>query len=320
MKLIQLRYYCGVVEHGGFIAASRELNVVQPALSRQISDLEKQLGSTLLLRGPGGTEMTDSGQKFYIHAKAILEKIEIAQADMQTNSELLEGDISIALPVGMASQLASAIVQDVTLHHPRISIQIEDGLGYQAGQAVDSAKVDFAILANVGNLKNVTFEPVLEESLFLFSKRDEPSPNTRDIDLIDLQNIDLIMPNRKVHVRRNLENAMLAKGGSVTVRYEQQSLLTIRSMVRAGIGATVLNWPSMSDLWYSGEVDGRKISNPSLSRTVCLAIPNTRPLSKSAKAVYDIVRQTLLNEVNKGNWKSGQVVENPQSSAPLEPQ
>jgi LysR family nitrogen assimilation transcriptional regulator len=123
------------------------------------------------------------------------------------------------------------------------------------------------------------------------------------------------MPNRKVHVRRNLENTMLKIGGRLNVCYEQQSLLTIRSMVKTGIGATVMNWPSMSDLWFSGDLDGRRIVNPGLSRTICLAVPNSRPLSAVATAAYGIVRQTMVSEVENGNWKGGRLLETSEKDA-----
>ncbi len=309
MKLIQIQYFCGVVEQGGFIAASRELNIAQPALSRQISDLESEMGCLLFIRGPGGTNATEAGRKFYVHARAILEKIDMAKADMLSNSDLLSGEVTMALPVGMASQLAATIVQEVERKCPAISVHIEDGLGYQAGQLIDAAKVDFGIISNVGNLQNVTFDPVLREHLFLFCKRRKFDPDTTDVELAELRDRDLIMPNRKVDVRRNLENAMIKIGCQPRVRYEQQSLLTIRSMVRAGVGAAVLNWPAMADLWAAGDLDARRIVKPDLTRTVCLATPNSRPLSKAAIAVYDIVRHVMSAEVESGNWRGGHIVE-----------
>jgi LysR family transcriptional regulator, nitrogen assimilation regulatory protein len=308
MKLIQLNYYCGVVEHGGFIAAARELNVAQPALSRQISDLENELERQLLLRGPGGTTVTDAGQRFYTHAKKILEQISTAKADLQVGKFGLVGDISIALPVGMASQLASKIVQNINVEHPGIAVRIQDGLGYETGQAIDAGKVDFGLLANVGNLQNTTFDPVFEECLYLFSRR-TGEPDTSDIDLITLQDIPLIVPNRKVNVRRMLENGMIRIGGHLTVAYEQQSLLTIRSMVKAGIGSAVMNWPSLSDMWVSGDIDGRRITNPGLSRTVCLGVANSRPLTATANAAYGIVRRTMIDEVKNGEWRGAVILD-----------
>ncbi len=307
MKLIQIQYFCGVVEHGGFIAAAAQLNIAQPALSRQISELERELACKLLQRGPAGTTVTDDGQRFYTHAKKIMENIDIAKADMRFGNTRLAGEITIALPVGMAAQLAATIVQNVNREHPGIAVRIEDALGYETGQAIDSGKVDFGLLPNVGNLQNASFDPLLEEHLYLFTKR-SGEPDTTDIDLIALQDMPLIMPNRKVNVRRILENGMMRLGGHLKVAYEQQSLLTIRSMVKAGIGATVLNWPSMSDLWVSGDLDARQIVNPGLSRTVCLARPKMRPLSTAAAAAYDIVRKTIIDEANNGNWRGGIVL------------
>ena len=307
MKIFQIKYFCGIVENGGFIATKAALVAQMDRVDETVVELEKELDCQLLLRGPGGTKVTEMGQKFYLHARDILEKIDAARADVRRSANVFEGDVSIALPVGMASQLAAPIVEAVGHAHPGITVRIEDGLGYQAGQSIDAGKVDFGILVNLGHLQNVTFEPVLEEDLFFFTKREGTEPNTTDVDLINLQGIPLAMPNRKVNVRRNLETAMIKLNGQLNIQYEQQSLLTIRSMVKAGIGATVLNWPSMSDLWFSGDIDARRIVNPRLSRVVCLAIPNSRPLSKAAAVAYDIVRNIMVGEVEQGNWRGGQV-------------
>ena len=171
MKFIQIQYFCGVVEHGGFIAAAAQLNIAQPALSRQISELEKELDCKLLSRGPGGTTVTDEGNRFYAHAKKIMDQIVTAKADLKLGSSRLEGKITIALPVGMASQLAATIVQNVNRQYQGIAVRIEYALGYEPAKAIDAGRVDFGLLPNVGNLQNASFDPLIKEYLFLFSKR-----------------------------------------------------------------------------------------------------------------------------------------------------
>ncbi|WP_127115863.1 LysR substrate-binding domain-containing protein [Shimia sediminis] len=307
MKLIQLRYFCSIVENGGFIAASRELFIAQPALSRQIVDLEAEIGAELLVRGPSGTQVTEAGRRFYGHAKSILEHVEQAKNDASSAAGKLAGDIMIALPVGMAGMLAATIVQAVERLYPDINVAIIDGLGFEAGQALESGKADFGVLPNVGRLQDVAFEPVVREELFLFSKRQGGEPDNSDLRLAELAHFDLVMPNRRVHVRRALEDAMLETGKSLKVRYEQQSLLTIRGMVMAGVGATVLNWPSMADILVMGEIDARRIVDPKLSRNVSLAVPKIRPLTPVSQAVYNVVRDVLILEVRKGHWK-GEVI------------
>ena len=307
MKLIQLKYFASIVENGGFIAASKELNVAQPALSRQVVELEAEIGVDLLNRGPGGTTVTGAGQRFYHHTRAILDKVEIARLDARRSSGELVGEIRIAVPVGIAGLLAPKIVQKAQQLYPDITVTIEDGLGFQTGQVIDAGRVDFGIIPNVGRLQNVILQPILQENLFLFSKRQGTAPISADIPLHEIENQNLIMPNRKVHVRRSLEEAFLQIGRKLTVSYEQQSLLTIRSMVRAGVGSTVLNWPAMADVWETGDVDARRIVNPSLSRIISLAVPSMRPLTSASRAVYEIVQQTLIAEVTEGNWK-GQLI------------
>lgn len=307
MKLIQLNYFCAIVENGGFISASRELHIAQPALSRQIVALEAEIGVGLLNRGSSGTRVTEAGRKFYSHAKSILEQIENARRDTYSVGGKLAGDIKIALPVGMAGMLAAIIVQTLERFYPDIRVSIMDGLGFEAGHAIETGKVDFGIIPNVGRLQDVIFDPVLTEDLFLFSKRVNNEPNSTDVSVDEISRMGLVMPNRQVHVRRTLEEAMMQRGKKLFVRYEQQSLLTIRGMVWAGVGATVLNWPSMADMLRGGEIDARRIVDPILSRNISLGIPNIRPLTPVSQAVYDVVRDVLISEVQNGNWK-GEVI------------
>ena len=303
MKLIQLKYFSSIVENGGFIAASNELGVAQPALSRQIGELEAELGAELLKRGPAGTAVTDAGQRFYQHTRSILEQLEIASEDVRQRVADAVGEVRIAIPFGFAELLAPKIIQRMEQDHPGVVVTIVDGLGYQAGHAVDAGTVDFGIIANVVRLPNVTFQPVLRENMFLFSKRKGTRPDTSPISLAELEGQRLIMPNRKVHVRRFLEEALMDIGRNATISYEQQSLLTIRSMVRSGVGATVLNWPSMADVWHTGDLDARQIVDPALTRVVALAAPTIRPMTNAARVVRQITRQIMVAEVTIGNWK-----------------
>ncbi len=309
VKLTQLKYFASIVENGGFIAAARDVNVAQPALSRQIAELEAEIGVELLNRGPGGTTVTQAGQRFYRHARTILAQIQIASTDARQSSGDLIGEIRIAIPVGYAGFLAPKIVALVERSYPDLTITIVDGLGYQTGELIEAGKVDFGIISDVGSLPNVLVEPVLQEDLFVFSKRQEIKPVMSDMPLVDLESLKLIMPGRKVHVRRIVEEALMQTGRKLTVSYEQQSLLTIRSMVCAGVGSTVMHWPSMADIWDAGYLDARSIVNPGLSRTVSLAIPTLRPLTSASRTVYNIIRQILVSDVTEGRWRGHLVVQ-----------
>src|ERR1700739_1982784 len=79
MELRHLRYFIAVAEEAGLtLAAERRLHVAQPSLSRQIRDLELEVGAQLLIRGPRGMELTQPGRAFLDHAKLALAQIEVA--------------------------------------------------------------------------------------------------------------------------------------------------------------------------------------------------------------------------------------------------
>src|ERR1700757_987588 len=79
MELRHLRYFVAVAEAGSLtVAADRELHTSQPSLSRQIRDLEDEVGAQLLRRSAPGIELTAAGQTFLNHARPVLSQVEAA--------------------------------------------------------------------------------------------------------------------------------------------------------------------------------------------------------------------------------------------------
>ncbi len=303
MKLIQLRYFVSIVETGGFIAASRELSVAQPALSRQISELEAELDRQLLNRGRQGVSMTNAGRRFYEHARSILEQVEIARSETRNDSGSAIGNVRVALQVGAAGLIGPKLVQRMAADYPDVLITIVDGLGYQSGKAIETGNVDLGVVPNAESLTGAVFEPILDEHLFCVLPPQGSDRDTSDIPLRHVERLNLVMPSRTVHVRRHVENVVARTGRSLNVRYEQQSMITILALVQAGVGATILGWPPIHALWQDGKLDARRIVRPEISRVISLARPANRPLSSAAQATQETLRSLLISEVKADTWK-----------------
>ncbi len=303
MKLVQLEYFAAIVETGSFVAAARELDVAQPALSRQIGLLETELGNAVLRRGRKGATPTTSGKLFYAHARSILDHLEHATTEARTGLDSPSGEVRVALSVGTAALIGPKLVQRMSAQYHEVKVSIVDGLSHQTGDTIESGRANLGIVTGADLLVGATTQAVLEEHLYLVSKRKACKPQSSTVTLKEVAASELVMPGRVVHLRRYMEDMANRYGHKLNVRYEQQSLLTILSLVRAGVGSVVIGWPAIQSLWESGDIDAHRIVEPQLSRIVSLAVPNNRPLSLAAKATYDTLHDLLVEEVTAGNWK-----------------
>src|SRR4051794_19601907 len=106
MDLKQLRYFVAIADYGSLTKAATHLRIAQPALSLQISNLEKELHSQLLNRSPRGVTLTESGRILYRHSRLILRQLEQARKEIQVGVVAASGLVAIGLPTTVTAPLA----------------------------------------------------------------------------------------------------------------------------------------------------------------------------------------------------------------------
>jgi LysR family hca operon transcriptional activator len=140
MELRHLRYFVAVAEEGSMtVAAERRLHIAQPSLSRQIRDLENEIGATLLTRSVHGVALTDAGEVFLSHARTVLAQVDKAReaarqaanpTSLSVTLGFLSGEDIEWLPEAMEvlrSKLPAVEVRVVTSHSPDIAKAIMRG-------------------------------------------------------------------------------------------------------------------------------------------------------------------------------------------------
>ena len=146
MELRHLRYFVAVAEEGGFVRAARRLHVAQPALSRQIRDLERDVGVELVDRDPRSSRLTPAGEAVLHETKAILGEVNRAIERAQGARRGLAGRCSICtgrLPTwnGMVAGLLTAIRRD----YPMVEVDVSEAVTRVQWMAVRSEKSDLGI-------------------------------------------------------------------------------------------------------------------------------------------------------------------------------
>lgn len=303
ISLRQLRYFVDVVEQRGFTAAARVLHIAQPALSRQIAQLEEDLGERLLVRQSDGVVPTDAGMRLYDLARAILERVNGAQEAVRGQHSEPQGRVSVALPTTGGTDLITELVHACAVELPKVSLQIIDGVSTQTGHVLESGMVDFGVVPNADEVPGIEAEPLFDEHLFLVRQAQGSAEQPPEVPFATVATTPLVLGPRSMHLRRYLEQQASAAGLTLNIAHEQRSASTIAGFVRAGLGATVTNWPSLREYFPDGHVIAQRIVDPSLRRTIAIGHAASRPLNLAARATHDVLRRLLLERLRDGRWR-----------------
>src|SRR4051812_28974660 len=145
MELRHLRYFAAVAAHGSFNRAAQNLHLTQPALSRQVKDLEDEIGVPLFLRGKNAVSLTAAGELFYEDARDLL-----ARADQAV--QRVRGEVrSEVLRVGYAPSLTAGImpraIEQVQTSTPRVRLELSDLSPLEMSEKASLGLLDLVLTA-----------------------------------------------------------------------------------------------------------------------------------------------------------------------------
>jgi DNA-binding transcriptional LysR family regulator len=146
MELRHLRYFVAVAEEATLVAAARRLGVAQPALTRQIHALERELDVELLERGPKGVSLTPAGDVALASARHVLRQVDVAVGRARGSGEGIAGRcVLCAGDRSLATGLLGRIVERVRARYPAIEIDVIEGAGERQLRALEVGDADVGI-------------------------------------------------------------------------------------------------------------------------------------------------------------------------------
>jgi DNA-binding transcriptional LysR family regulator len=238
MEIHQLRAFDAIAREGSFLAAAARLDVSQSSLSHAIAALERELGARLLDRGRYGAKPTDAGRRILPYARQVLASLDAIRAETDSTG-LLSGRVRVgSIPSAAVAFLPKVIarfardypnVEVVLLEEPSQSTQpIEEWL---RAHMIDVALVQLP----VAGLKTVT---LMRDELCAILPAGSPLASRRQLSVGDLAAEPFIMSR---YTSEPLLHTAYARHGLVPrVRFEVQDLGTLVSMVREGLGFSIV--------------------------------------------------------------------------------
>ncbi|MGR3600923.1 MAG: LysR family transcriptional regulator [Heliomarina sp.] len=307
MNSRQLQYFDAVLREGGFSAASRRLNVAQPALSGHIASLEAELGVKLFERTNKGVTPTSAGIRLGHHAEAILRQLDAATADVSGGEDSPSGEVMVALPLTAAYLLSARIYERVARELPRVSLRVVEGLSFESGDIMSSGRGDLGLVPNAADLPNLEAITLFQENLYLVGKWDGVSPRIGEVPLRDLPDYPLIQTHKRVVLRRSIEELAASQGVRLNTSFEITGLHVLYSLLEAGLGYAIMNWALLGSRWDMNVLAAWKIVEPEAKRTISLTWPRNRPMTDAVRAVRRILVEILREVVAEGRWPASDV-------------
>lgn len=236
MELRILRYFLAVAREESISAAAESLHLTQPTLSRQLMDLEAELGKTLFLRGNRKVTLTQEGAFLRKRANEILDLVEKTQAEFQTSQEALSGDVYVGGGESDAMRLIARTAGALQSAHPQVRFHLYSGNAYDVGERLEKGLLDFGILMGTADLANYDYLQLpLYDSWGVLMRKDSPLAQKARVRPEDLWDQPLLL-SRQALIKSSLSNWLQRDLGALNVVSTYNLLFNASLMVEEGLG------------------------------------------------------------------------------------
>lgn len=270
MELRQLQYFVKVAKKQHVTQASEELHIAQSAVSRQIHQLEEELGVGLFVQKGRNLQLTPVGKLFLTRVEGILSDLERAVSEVHEFLDPNAGVIRIGFPHSLGMNLMPTLVACFRKERPNVKFMLKQGTFTSLIRDVTSGEIDLAFISPFPEKHDyVTGEVLLTEELYAILPSSHPLAAEPEIRLEQLREEPFVMFSEGYSLQTIVLEACKKAGFVPNLAFEGEETDTIRGLVAAGMGVSLL--PSMA-LMGSGTLQPAKVKvlEPAVTRTIGL--------------------------------------------------
>lgn len=291
MELRHIRYFLAVATELNFTRAAQKLCIAQPPLSRQIQDLEEELGVKLFERKPHALQLTEEGSLFKQYATQVLDLVNKSTEDIRERKRGLQGTLYLASVEGHAPRLYAEWIAAFHSLHPHVQYNLWNGNSDDVVNRVMNGLCDLAIIMEPHNAEGVESIPVYQEPWVAIIPADNPLAKQKEatVNLADLTPYELIIPSRSSRLEEI--NDWFRSTGKPMIRCRIAHLLSAYELTRLGVGITI--YPaSAGDIANMSDVVIKQIVNPAKTASYILIWNKYRQLPHVATEFLDFIRNS----------------------------
>lgn len=310
MDIRELRYFTHVARLGSFNRAAAQLNVAQPALSRQLKKLEQELGVRLLTRNGRGVELTEAGSVLLAQAESLIFQMEETAKLVSGREERMRGHVVVGLPPTCGLLIGPELLEGFRARWPHATLILREGISSSLEEWLLDRRLDVAVMHNTLPLEGIEVEPVLHERMVLaHAPSAEPdAKRAKIIKIRDLGSIPLILPSLPHSNRRLIERAAAQHGARLNIVAEVDSVRFTKALVKRGVGQTLQTHAGVAGDVAAGELAIRVIDQPPLMSTLCIGMPREGKSAWLTMETARLVRGVIAALVERGDWVGARMI------------
>jgi LysR family nitrogen assimilation transcriptional regulator len=311
MELRQFKYFVAIVDCGSLSRAAQQLFIAQSALSKQMAELESELGTQLLLRSRNGVAMTEAGKVFHEYAQGITKQVSDAKAAVHVASDAVTGSVVAALPQSVSPMIALPLMRAAARRYPDLVLHLNEELTGNMADQLLRGRVDVAVFSPTMPAEDILFTPVVEEDFVLLESPQSPHAlPPGDVSIAQATARPLVWPaNAHGHCTRWLVDAVLEQAGhaAAQVAAEINSVYTLKAAVEAGLGPTIMPFGLAQREVQEGRLAVHRIELPSMFRTLGLCVSVHLPTTNAKRAVCALIGDVMRELCESGQWAGARV-------------
>lgn len=288
----ELQAFLIVAQYQSFVAAAITLNMSQPALSRLIQNLEKQLGVKLFQRTTRSVQITSEGRELVAVSERLLNDLRIGTKRIQDISDEERGQVVISTVMSVAHASLAGIVREFHSLYPLVEIHIKEGVHGTVLEEIRSGASDLGI-TYIDDVPDSIKTVKLGKELFCLAfPKNHKLKSKSGIKLSDLEGEDLISMPWNSRTRISFDTAAVSVG--IRLRYVAtvSQFGTMLQFVKNGIGVAIVPEGALAQM-VSAEIESRPIISPRVNRELGIISLKERELSKYAFSFASLLKKGL---------------------------
>jgi LysR family transcriptional regulator, transcription activator of glutamate synthase operon len=290
MELRHLRYFEAVARHSHVTRAAAELHIAQPALSKQISQLEHELGVALFDRVGRNVRLTEAGEALLPHARAVMAQVEAARAEMAERIGLRKGRATVGAPPTVGNQLLPTVLAAFNKRYAGIELRLHEAGVQTLLDLLETGLTDVAVVTLPVDDENITVLPLFTEEMVIAVWRGHRLADRSAVTISELADEPWVLSPENYELREAALSACERAGFSPRVVLDGGETDTLLRFVASGLGIALV--PRLA-VQGAADLIPLKVSDQQLQRSLGVVWRGDRVASPAARALREFLVEQL---------------------------